>query len=605
MSSQQDAGIRDFFTGRGVFITGATGFLGKVLLEKLLRSSPSCGNVYVLVRGKKDETPAQRINAVLSGELFDRLREEQPDFAAKVIPVIGDIMFPQLGLSHQDRDLIIKNVNVVLHCAATVSFNEKLRIALAMNVVAVQRLVALASSCHRIDAFVHVSTAYANCDRAEILDQVYPPVADPYKLIEATNWLDDAQLEGLTAGLLGKRPNTYTLTKSLGEYILCREGQHLPISIFRPSIVGAIAKDPLPGWTDNLNGPGGLYLACGKGVLRIMRGDEAAAADIVPVDFCASMILAIAWRTARLHERQPEHADEHLASSKGEHQRRGRRAARAKDANLRHNLLVHAPHSSEALFDIPSTFSESSVFASASSAPEPPAEPLKPTVSYVQVYHCTSGDKNPLYWAKNNEYVAGAFSRYPLEQVFRRPSFAHTNSSTQYAAWELISHTIPAYIADGASFLAGKRPRMRRIYYKLGKLMEAYNFFTSNHWRWEQTNTDALLAEMLPAERETYNFDMRTIDWRSYIEMYCIGIKKFILKEDMSRLWVARQQHQRMRAVRIACTLALLAFVLRVVFRFLRTRGFVKGSYTMLMNPFSFIMLSMKSQGMLMTGKSF
>jgi alcohol-forming fatty acyl-CoA reductase len=45
--------IEKFFAGKNVLVTGVTGFLGKVLVEKLLRSCGSIGRVYVLVRPKK------------------------------------------------------------------------------------------------------------------------------------------------------------------------------------------------------------------------------------------------------------------------------------------------------------------------------------------------------------------------------------------------------------------------------------------------------------------------------------------------------------------------------------------------------------------------
>ena len=46
-------GIPEFYSSKSVFVTGSTGFIGKVLLEKLLRSCPNIGNIYILVRPKK------------------------------------------------------------------------------------------------------------------------------------------------------------------------------------------------------------------------------------------------------------------------------------------------------------------------------------------------------------------------------------------------------------------------------------------------------------------------------------------------------------------------------------------------------------------------
>ena len=45
--------ISEFYRDRCVFITGATGFMGKVLVEKLLRSCPNVKHLYLLMRPKR------------------------------------------------------------------------------------------------------------------------------------------------------------------------------------------------------------------------------------------------------------------------------------------------------------------------------------------------------------------------------------------------------------------------------------------------------------------------------------------------------------------------------------------------------------------------
>ncbi|XP_022053034.1 fatty acyl-CoA reductase 1 isoform X2 [Acanthochromis polyacanthus] len=287
--------IPEYFAGKNVLISGATGFMGKVLLEKLLRSCPDVGSVYVLVRSKAGQNPQERISDMISCKLFERLQDEQPSFKEKIVALSSDLTLPDLDLNRHDQNLLTDRVHVVFHCAATIRFNEPLKDAMQLNVLATQKMLSLARKMKQLEVFIHVSTAYANCDRELIEEVIYQPPVDYRKLIDTLDWMDDDLVSALTPKLLGERPNTYTFTKALAEYLVQQEAGDLNVAIVRPSIVGASWKEPFPGWIDNFNGPSGIFIAAGKGILRTMRASNDAVADLVPVDVVINATLAAAW----------------------------------------------------------------------------------------------------------------------------------------------------------------------------------------------------------------------------------------------------------------------------------------------------------------------
>ncbi|XP_077559526.1 fatty acyl-CoA reductase 1-like [Haemaphysalis longicornis] len=290
--------IAQFYQGQVVFITGGTGFVGKVLLEKLLRSFPGIKEIYLLVRAKEGEEPEARIEAMLNSKVFERVRQEQPGALEKVKAVAGDLTQPNLGFSATDQDTLVSKVSVVFHSAATVNFNEPLKRAVEMNLRGTRRVLDLCKKMSGLRALVYVSTAYSNCNRLEVDEVVYTPPVDPSKIIAAAEWMDYKMMDAISGLLLGNHPNTYTFTKALAEALLLNAGERVPIAIVRPSIVIGSWKEPFPGWVDNYNGLTGTIVSCGLGRLKSFINGEDCIADIIPVDIVANTLISVAWHTA-------------------------------------------------------------------------------------------------------------------------------------------------------------------------------------------------------------------------------------------------------------------------------------------------------------------
>lgn len=356
-----------------------------------------------------------------------------------------------------------------------------------MNVLGVRKMVCLCKRFKKLEVFVHVSTAYANCDRPYIEEIVYPTPVEPQKLIDALEWMDDSMLDGITPQLIGDKPNTYTYTKQLAEDLLVKEGKGMPIAIVRPSIVGASWKEPIPGWIDNYNGPSGLYIAVGKGLLRSMKCDFKGVADIIPVDIPVNMLIAVAWYTAV----------------------------------------------------------------------------TRPT--NVLIYHSTTGSVNPFTWGEMEDIVMNVWKKVPLDACFRRPNVVITQNKFMHEFYTMVSHLVPAYLADMGYCLMGKKPRMVRIYNKLHRSMNCLTYFTMQSWEWTYNNLDMLVSQLSPEDRKTFYFDPRPLHWPTYMENYCLGTKKYLLNEDLSGVPAAKAHLKKLRNIRYTFNTILAVVIWRTL----------------------------------------
>ncbi|TDG39987.1 hypothetical protein AWZ03_013592 [Drosophila navojoa] len=271
----------------------------RMIIEKLLRET-EVKRIYALIRPKRGKNIQERIAEWKTVPLFEVLLKAKPDALDRVIGINGDCAEPDLGIRAVDRKLLLQQVELVVHSAATVSFVEPLHVALDINTRATRCMLQLAKQMPRLVAFVHISTAYSNCVIHHITDRFYPEhlSCNVSQVLQLRETLSTDLFDRMAPTLLDRFPNTYTYTKALAEQLIATEAGDLPVCVFRPAAIVASHKEPVTGWIDNLYGPIALLYGVAIGVLRVAPVNKQAPSNFVPVDGCSNLALAAAWKTA-------------------------------------------------------------------------------------------------------------------------------------------------------------------------------------------------------------------------------------------------------------------------------------------------------------------
>lgn len=210
-----------------------------------------------------------------------------------------------MGLSDEQYERVIASTNIVYHMAASLKLEATLKPNVEMNLTGTKNVLDMCKEMKNLLAVLHLSTAFCNCDQDVLYEEVYDWPQKPLDLIKCAKWMSEEAMQEMGNSMMKPHPNTYTFTKRMAELLVRDEYEegNLNVCIVRPSIVTPAWKEPLPGWVDSLNGPIGIMVAGGKGVLRSMMCEESFTAQVIPVDQAIAGIIAIAYTMGSMKER--------------------------------------------------------------------------------------------------------------------------------------------------------------------------------------------------------------------------------------------------------------------------------------------------------------
>ena len=496
--------IAEALKGKTILVTGSTGFLGKSIVEKCLRSIPDVGRLNLAIRSSARRPAAERLEReVLSSPAFKRLKEELGEEAfaklvkEKIAVVAIDLGRDGLGLSESGREQL-RECDIVIHSAAAVEFDNPADLSAQTNLLGAARMVEALKASGARPHLVHISTAYvggmlrglvreeAPLDpglnwrhEAEVLTNLRGPVEEESRSPEILNrlsrearsrmgpagtpavaraterlrdrWVKDRLVERgrIQARAMGFS-DIYSFTKAMAEHAVVELHGDIPLSIVRPTIIESALDEPFPGWLEGFRMAEPLILAFGRGILRDFSGLPDSVLDIIPADYVVNTVLAVA-------------------------------------AN-----------------------------------PPPDTKP--------RVYHAASGSRNPLRFRGMFDAAGRYFSKHPLRdrygQAIGTPNWTFptreelaTRAKTalrlvEAAQWVVERLPLGASVAGLSDDLNAERERLDRGV----NLIQLYGVYTEVDCIFDTRNLMSIWENVPAEERKTFPFDAALYDWEHYFQ---------------------------------------------------------------------------------------
>ncbi|KAJ8706209.1 hypothetical protein PYW08_010835 [Mythimna loreyi] len=463
-----DSAVQQFYRDAVVLLTGGSGFLGKQFVEKLFRSC-EVKKVYLLLRSKKGKTIQQRLAYILKDPLYDTVRRKKPDFVSRIVPVEGDVAELRLGLADKEWDNITKEVNVIVHMAATVNFQEPLHIAGITNVRGTRELIELGKQCHNLKLFNHISTAFAHATvpriNGDVKEQFYPCPVAPHVFLELIANIDEERLTSITPALIKDWPNTYTFTKAIAEELVRTSAGDLPVCIVKPPVVVSSLVEPSPGWIDNqtiMSSVVGLLFGAGMGVVHVHAGEKDVVISFSPVDFVNNAIIAAGWDSVQ--NRQLWGGDIPI-------------------------YTISSSRSGITWGEISRSMKQDEFYRLS-------------TPKVVWYSFAIETNNRLLYWLLTwfLHYIPGYFLDALVSILGVKPKGV---------------------------------PSLVKIYSRIDNMFNVYRYFTSNNWNFRDDNLQGMISRLSPADKAIYTCDIGLMQHRDFLRAAVVGIRRFIVKDGL------------------------------------------------------------------------
>ncbi|XP_055611244.1 fatty acyl-CoA reductase wat-like [Uranotaenia lowii] len=483
--------VMEFYSGKNVLITGGTGFIGRLLIEKLLRINVR--QIILLSRPKKGKNVQQRCDELFGSVVFMNLKKDYPTFMDRVKILDADLQLPRVGLSDDSIDYIVKNTQIVFHAASDVRFDQALKKAIEVNVRGTRDLLRICEKIMNLEVFIYISTAYSNCPNETIREEFYTPPSDPEKMIQLVEVMDEHFEEHMNKTVndfIAPWPNTYVYTKALTEDIVRQFGERMPVGVLRPSIIIATNEEPISGWTDNIYGLNGVIAGIALGIIRVMNVADNNAADIIPADTVVNGVLAACWETYL--ERKTESFVE------------------IKDANSNVETIPKAR---------------------------------------TKIYNCVTGDDNPISYQRIYDYSIEVGRHCPAKRSLWIVCHNTTTNRFMYEYMKFLYHLVPAFLIDTYLRLIGRTPRVMDLYRKVHKFAAVISYFANGKWNFEKSNMRSLIEHLTPEDQVMFPCDVSKLVWPDFFWNYIHGLRRHIANEPNDNMDEARKRHKKLQII--------------------------------------------------------